>query len=129
MSEAKGVLPVGDYRPVLTSPQTCGYFIAIRLQDGMDRSQVEEWLTAVDGMISQLVEPPSKGEQPPMKVAAVAVGLGPAFFNKTGAFDPPLEPPVGFAGGLTAAEAVHRRQLLPFDPSTRRRDPRPEAME
>lgn len=106
MSEAKGILPVGEDRPVLTSPQTCGYFIGLRLQDGIDRQQAEAWLTAVDGMVGQLVEPPADAEQAGAKVAAVAVGFGPAFFERASGFDPPLEPPAGFADGAPAPQAI-----------------------
>jgi Dyp-type peroxidase family len=102
MAQAKGILPRRDDREVLyKNPQTCGYFVAIKLDPAIERIRVEAWLATVSGFVDELVArlPPEGNEEKGRKVAAVAVGLGPGFFSAgAGArFDPPLEPPVSFA--------------------------------
>jgi Dyp-type peroxidase family len=111
MAQAKGILPRRDDREVLyKNPQTCGYFVAVKLDPTIDRGRTEAWLGAVSGLVNELVErlPPERGEQKGRKVAAVAVGLAPSFFTTGGAprFNPPVEPPTGFAPGVPFPNAA-----------------------
>ncbi len=103
MSQAKGILPRGADKDVLyKNPRTCGYFIAVKLDQAIDRARAEAWLGQVSALIDTLVarQPPTAGQEKGDKVAAVAVGLAPSFFVVNGAlrFEPPLEPPVAFSG-------------------------------
>jgi hypothetical protein len=75
MAQAKGILPRRDDREVLyKNPQTCGYFVAVKLDPAIDRTRAEAWLGAVSGLVDELVErlPPERGEEKGRKVAAVA---------------------------------------------------------
>jgi hypothetical protein len=88
MAQAKGILPRRDDREVLyKNPQTCGYFVAVKLDPAIDRARVEAWLGAVSGLSDELVErlPPERGAEKGRKVATVAVGLAPGFFTTGGA--------------------------------------------
>jgi len=105
VAQAKGILPRRDDREVLyKNPQTCGYFVSVKLDPAIDRARAEAWLAAVSRLVDELVArlPPEEGEEKGRKVAAVAVGLAPSFFTSGGAprFDPAVEPPDGFAPGV-----------------------------
>lgn len=111
MAQAKGILPRRDDREVLyKSPQTCGYFVAVKLDPGIDRARAEAWLGGVSGLVDELVArlPPGEGEEKGRKVAAVAVGLAPSFFTSGGEarFDPPVEPPAAFAPDVPLPNAT-----------------------
>lgn len=111
MAQAKGILPRRDDREVLyKNPQTCGYFVAVKLDPAIDRTRAEAWLGAVSGLVDELVErlPPERGEEKGRKVAAVAVGLAPSFFTTGGAsrFNPPVEPPAAFATDVPLPSAA-----------------------
>lgn len=93
MSQAKGVLPRREDKDVLyKNPQTCGYFVGVRLDPAMDRARAEAWFRTATTFVDELVSHEQK------RVAAVAVGLAPSFFTRGGLprFDPPIEPPAGF---------------------------------
>jgi len=111
MAQAKGILPRRDDRDVLyKNPQTCGYFVAVKLDPALDRPRAEAWLGTVSGLVDDLVSrlAPTEGEQKGRKVAAVAVGLAPSFFMTGGAprFNPPVEPPMAFAPGVPLPNAT-----------------------
>ena len=66
MAQAKGILPRREEREVLyKNPQTCGYFVGVKLDPGIDRPRAEAWLASVTGLIDDLVErlPPEGGER------------------------------------------------------------------
>jgi len=110
MAQSKGVLPRGEDKDVLyKNPQTCGYFIGVKLDPVMDRARLEAWFGQVDALIAQLVDrlPPKQGQEKGDKVAAVAVGLAPSFFSLNGQprFDPPIELPAGFRPSVPNAAA------------------------
>jgi Dyp-type peroxidase family len=116
MTQAKGVLPRGEDREVLyKNPQTCGYFIGVKLDQAIDRSRIEAWFAQVDRLVAQLVErlPATKGQEKGDKVAAVAVGLAPSFFTLNGAprFSPAIEPPAAFRA--TVPSSVSGQPDLP----------------
>ena len=100
MAQAKGVLPSkGDDREVLyKNPQTCGYFIAVRLRPDMTAEQVNVWLTSLDRAIDALVlrEEPTPSKAKGRKLASVAVGFSPSFFDRLAAVGILLERPAGF---------------------------------
>jgi Dyp-type peroxidase family len=101
MTQAKGILPRGEDREVLyKNPRTGGYFIAVKLDPGLDRARIQAWLERVDRLVDELVarEPATDGQPKGAKVAAVAVGFAPSFFSLNGAprWTPALEPPAGF---------------------------------
>jgi len=119
VAQAKGILPRRDDREVLyKNPQTCGYFVAVKLDPAIDRTRAEAWLDAVNGLIDELVErlPPEQGEEKGRKVAAVAVGLAPSFFTVGGAprFNPPLDPPTAFAPGIPLPNATPPLASVPL---------------
>lgn len=102
MAQAKGILPRRDDRDVLyKNPTTAGYFVAVKLDPGMDRARAEAWLTNVSNLVDELVDrlPPREGEDKGQKVAAVAVGFARSFFVVNGGprFDPPVEAPASLA--------------------------------
>lgn len=119
MPQAKGVLPRRDDREVLyKNPQTCGYFVAVRLDPGMDRAALEAWLDRTSGLVDALVarEPAAAGQDKGRKVAAVAVGLAPRFFALPGAAG--AEPPASFAPGMplpTASGPLSQAPALDAD--------------
>ncbi|MDI6911241.1 Dyp-type peroxidase [Nocardioides sp.] len=100
MAQAKGVLPSKeDDREVLyKNPQTCGYFVAIRLRPDITAEQVQGWLASLDQAVDALVvrEEPIGGESKGRKLASVAVGFAPSFFDRLSALGIPLERPAGF---------------------------------
>src|SRR5439155_20991581 len=102
MAQAKGVLPRGEDKEVLCkNPMMCGYFIAVTIDAALDRAAAEAWLTRVQEQIDRLVErlPRKRGQEKGDKVAAVAVGFSRGFFTvgDQPRFEPPVEPPAGFA--------------------------------
>lgn len=119
MPQAKGVLPRRDDREVLyKNPQTCGYFVAVRLNPGMDRAALEAWLDRTSGLVDALVarEPAAAGQDKGRKVATVAVGLAPRFFALPGAAG--AEPPASFAPGMplpTASGPLSQAPALDAD--------------
>lgn len=119
MPQAKGVLPRRDDREVLyKNPQTCGYFVAVRLDPGMDRVALEAWLGRTSGLVEALVarEPAAAGQDKGRKVAAVAIGLAPRFFSLPGAAG--VEPPASFAPGAqlpTASGPLSQAPVLDAD--------------
>lgn len=105
MAQAKGILPRRDDREILyKNPQTCGYFVAVKLDPAIDRARAEAWLKAVSRSVDELVARLARddGDEKGQKVAAVAVGLAPSFFLTGGAprFSPPVEPPAAFGPGV-----------------------------
>jgi Dyp-type peroxidase family len=119
VAQAKGILPRRDDREVLyKNPQTCGYFIAVKLDPPIDRARAEAWLGSVSALVDELVArlPREEGEEKGRKVAAVAVGLAPSFFTTAGAprFDPPLEPPVAFVPGVPLPNATPPLAAVPL---------------
>jgi Dyp-type peroxidase family len=111
VAQAKGILPRRDDREVLyKNPQTCGYFVAVKLDPALDRERAEAWLNAMGSIVDELVArlSPEEGEDKGRKVAAVAVGLAPSFFTVGGAprFNPPVEPPAAFAPGVSLPNAT-----------------------
>src|SRR6266550_3872431 len=122
MAQAKGILPRRDDREVLyKNPQTCGYFVAVKLDPAIDRPRAEAWLGVVSGLVDELVErlPAERGEEKGRKVAAVAVGLAPSFFTTGGAprFNPPVEPPTAIRDRRPAS----KRGAAAREPAARRR--------
>ncbi len=109
MAQAKGVLPTrAEDREVLYhNPQTCGCFVAAKLDPSLDRGRLRQWLVAVDGLVDALVArgPVSAGQDKGPKFAAVAVGLAPAFFVLPDVA-PPIEPPASFSPGVALPAAV-----------------------
>jgi Dyp-type peroxidase family len=108
VAQSKGVLPRREDREVLYgNARACGYVIGVNLDPGIDRARAEAWLDTTSGLIDALVArlPAPRGAAKGEKVAAVAVGLAPRFFGADGSprFDPPVEPPAGFALGPPAA--------------------------
>lgn len=109
MSQAKGILPRRreETESLYANPMTCGYFIGVTLRPDLDRSSAQRWFQVVSGHIDELVTrmPRKRGQQQGDKVAAVAVGLAPSFFNVNGAprFDPPIDPPAAFERGTPAS--------------------------
>jgi Dyp-type peroxidase family len=102
VAQAKGVLPRGEDKDVLyKNPETCGYFVSVKLDPAIDRGRAQAWFAEVGKLVGELVErlPAKRGQTKGDKVAAVAVGLAPSFFIVNGQprFDPPLEPPAAFA--------------------------------
>lgn len=99
MVQAKGVLPnKADDREVLyKNPQTCGYFIGVTLNP-LSEGDLQLWLKQVDAAIVRLVERESPTESLPQgrKVASVATGFAPSFFDKLANAGPALERPAGF---------------------------------
>ncbi len=119
MAQAKGILPRRDDREVLyKNPQTCGYFVSVKLDPGMDRARAEGWLEAVSHLVDELVArlAPEEGEEKGQKVAAVAVGLAPSFFATGGAprFSPPVEAPAAFAAGVPLPNATAPLASVPL---------------
>lgn len=101
MAQAKGVLPRRDDKEVLyKNPQTCGYFIGVRVDPAIDHARLEAWFGEIDRLVASLVErlPAEQGEKKGRKVAAVAVGFAPSFFLLNGSprFSPAVEPPAAF---------------------------------
>ena len=118
MAQAKGILPRSEDREVLyKNPQTCGYFVAVKLDPALDRPRAEAWLNGVSGLVDQLVTrlPVQEGEEEGRKVAAVAIGFAPSFFTAAGnpRFDPPVEPPSGFAPGVPLPNATGPLAAVP----------------
>lgn len=110
MAQAKGVLPSkDDDREVLyKNPQTCGYFVAIRLRPDITAEQVQAWLTSLDQAVDAVVlrEEPAAGEEKTgRKLASVAVGFAPSFFDRLAAVGIPLERPAGFTPEATPPTA------------------------
>jgi deferrochelatase/peroxidase EfeB len=106
MAQAKGILPRREDREVLyKNPRTCGYFIAVKLDPGIDRERAEAWLAKVSELVDALVVrlPPNANEEKGEKVAAVAIGLAPSFFTLSNnpRFSPPVEPPASFAPNVS----------------------------
>lgn len=103
MSQAKGVLPTrGEDREVLyRNPQTCGYFVAARLDLGLDRERLGQWLSSVSALVDALVArgPAEPGKEKGPKLAAVAVGLAQTFFALPNVA-PQLEPPASFSADV-----------------------------
>jgi Dyp-type peroxidase family len=93
MAQAKGVLPSkADDRYVLyKNPRTCGYFIGIKLQAGLNKDQIGEWLGVVDQAVEALTS-----RVGPDRVASVATGFAPAFFDRLEPVGWGLEHPAGF---------------------------------
>ena len=99
MAQAKGVLPnKADDREVLyKNPQTCGYFIELTLGQSTE-PELRAWLDSVDGAVDQLVarEAPEEDHPKGRKVASVATGFAPSFFDKLAAAGIAFERPAGF---------------------------------
>ena len=100
MAQAKGVLPSKeDDREVLyKNPRTCGYFIPVRIRPEVTLEQFQSWLASFDQAVDALVvraEPTVAGEKGE-KVASVAVGLAPSFFDRLASVGITLERPAGF---------------------------------
>lgn len=111
MAQAKGVLPRRDDREILyKNPQTCGYFLGVKLDPALDRARAEAWLNSVSRLVDELVArlPAEDGEEKGRKVAAVAVGFAASFFIVEGRsrFDPPIEPPAAFASDVPLPNAT-----------------------
>jgi Dyp-type peroxidase family len=111
MAQAKGILPRREDREVLyRNPRTCGYFIGVKLDPGLDRPRAEAWLNRVSDLVEPLVArlPPQDGEGKGEKVASVAVGLAPTFFLLNGQprFNPAVEPPASFASGVSLPNEI-----------------------
>lgn len=100
MAQAKGVLPSKeDDREVLyKNPRTCGYFIPIRMRPDVTLEQLQTWLSSLDQAVDALVAraEPTGGEEKGEKLASVAVGLAPTFFDRLASVGIPLERPAGF---------------------------------
>jgi Dyp-type peroxidase family len=105
MAQAKGVLPnKEDDRAVLyKNPRTCGYFIPIRVRPDVTLEQVRIWLSSLDQAVDALVAraEPTDGKEKGEKLASVALGLAPTFFDRLASVGLQLERPAGFT-----AEAV-----------------------
>lgn len=107
MVQAKGILPRDEDREVLyRNPHMAGYFVGVLLDDALDRAGAEAWLHEVSALVDALVlrDPAEPGQDKGDKVAAVAIGLAPSFFwrdDTSPRFGADLEPPAGFATGLT----------------------------
>lgn len=105
MAQAKGVLPTkGEDREVLyANAKTCGYFIGVRLTENLRLDELTQWLSdataAVDVLVARAA--PKAGAVKGEKVAAVAVGFAPSFFQKLTAAGSTLELPVGVRPELT----------------------------
>lgn len=99
MAQAKGVLPTkGDDREVLyRNPQTCGYFVGVRLVPDATRDQALAWLATVSTAIDTLVTrtPPDDEYPRGRKVAAVAAGFAARFFGRLNAPASTIDTPVG----------------------------------
>src|SRR4051794_31898360 len=111
MAQAKGILPRRDDREVLyKNPQTCGYFVAVKLDPAIDRTRAEAGRGGVGGVVEELVGrlPAGGGEERGRRVAAAAVGPAPSFFTRGGAprFTPPVEPPAAFATDVPLPSAA-----------------------
>lgn len=100
MAQAKGVLPnKEDDREVLyKNPRTCGYFISIRMRPDVTLEQFQTWLSSLDQAVDALVAraEPTGGKEKGEKLASVAVGLAPTFFDRLASVGIPLERPAGF---------------------------------
>ena len=105
MVQAKGVLPKHDEdtRTLFANPKTCGYFVSVSLRRDLGRAAAQEWLQTATRLVDELVVrlPAERGTLEGEKVAAVAVGLGPSFFEMDGAprFEPAIAIPAGFESG------------------------------
>lgn len=111
MARAKGILPLGEDRPVLyKSPRACGYFVAVKLNPALDRAGVVALLEKISALVDALVARATAADKADAstaagsagagdKVAAIAVGFAPTFFTTNGQarFDG-LEPPAAFDG-------------------------------
>ncbi|MFL6137380.1 MAG: Dyp-type peroxidase [Frankiaceae bacterium] len=97
MTQAKGILPVGEDRKVLyKNPRMAGYFVGVRLSDAAQPG-MQELLDSVSQLVDLLVARETSSESSSRKgtkVAAVAVGFGPRFFTLAG-----ITPPASFASG------------------------------
>lgn len=104
MAQAKGVLPTrSDDREVLyRNPRMCGYFVGIRLAAGVSVDQIRDWLTSASTAIDTLVQrqQPREGQDQGDKVASVAVGFAPRFFDRLNSVGPVLDTPVGLRADL-----------------------------
>lgn len=100
MAQAKGVLPAkGDDREVLyKNPHTCGYFVAARLRRDVTSEQLQAWLGDLDAAVDGLVvrADPEGGESKGRKLASVACGFAPSFFDLLASVGIGLERPAGF---------------------------------
>jgi Dyp-type peroxidase family len=100
VAQAKGVLPnKEDDREVLyKNPRTCGYFIPIRVRPEVTPEQFQNWLSTLDQAVDALVarDKPKGDKAKGEKLASVAVGLAPTFFDRLVAFGVELERPAGF---------------------------------
>ena len=100
MAQAKGVLPgKADDRDVLyKNPRTCGYFVPVRLRPDLTAEQLQGWLPVLDGLVEDLVRraEPADGGTKGEKLASVAVGLAPSFFDRLTSVGIALERPAGF---------------------------------
>jgi len=100
MAQAKGVLPnKEDDREVLyKNPRTCGYFITIRMRPDVTVEQVQAWLSALDQAVDALVAraEPTGGKKKGEKLASVAVGFSPRFFDRLASIGILMERPAGF---------------------------------
>lgn len=108
MPQAKGVIPRGEDKELLyKNPQTCGYFIAAKLDPALDRAGLETLFNSLDQLIAELVarEPAPAGGGEGRKVAAVAVGLAPALFGGE-RFTPPLARPAGFRTAIPSGSEL-----------------------
>lgn len=108
MTQAKGVLPTReeDREVLYRNPRTSGYFIGVRLAAAPTLEQMQQWLgrvsSAIDTLVARDVVSTAKnvepGEEPKGdKIAAIAIGLAPTFFDRLSAAGHTLERPVGFA--------------------------------
>lgn len=121
MSQAKGILPRDEDRRVLyRSPSTCGYFAAVSLEPGMDAARLRRWLQDASELVDALVARDGKDEhagpdEKGAKLAAVAVGLAPSFFDLPGAAE--AERPASFAPGNPLPHASGPLAAAPYLPA------------
>ena len=85
MSQAKGVVPnkTDDREILYKNPQTCGYFLEVTLGQP-SASELQGWLEIVDAAVDELVArgAPEPGYSKGRKLASVATGFAPSFFDK-----------------------------------------------
>jgi hypothetical protein len=105
MAQAKGILPRGEEGDPIRDPRSTGYFIAVTLDPNLDRAATEAALTAISDAVDTLV---ARNAEMGERVAAVAVGFGPSFFQRPAvtAFGPPLQIPAAFAPGAPPLPTV-----------------------